>query len=585
LIRWNGWGFRDTRFELRPDGFVWISGSRYPNASGKKLPSMRSWFEENLSIDTSKPTPSLPLDAIQIPEPQLNRAFLKAIEGCYRLISFSKLERIIHSRGHTAKELYELRHVKPQKAVDCVVYPSCHDDVVAIVEAATKFGVAVMPYGGGTSVSYALLIPENESRMVVSLDMKEMNRILWINRKNGTALVEAGAVGRNLEEELNKSGLTLGHEPDSHEFSSLGGWVSTRASGMMKNRYGNIEDIVQQITLVTPTGVIERQTQVDRISAGPDLNEIILGHEGTLGVVTQAVVKVFPFPECVRFGSIIFPDFASGFAALYEIERAGCKPVSIRLMDNMQFQFGQAVKPEVESTLTKWIDTLKKHAIVHGLGFDPTKMVVCTLQYRGTYAEVARQERELLAIAKKHGGLNAGAENGHRGYFLTFVIAYLRDFGFEYGFISESFETTVPWDKALTMIDTVKQAVRKASQDHGIPAEPFVSARVTQLYETSCCVYFYFGFLYAGQEDPSRTFEEIEHAARETILACGGSVSHHHGIGKLRTDFLPGTVGESGMTVLKSLKQTVDPENVFCNGNLGLAKPKEAWPLAKAPEV
>jgi alkyldihydroxyacetonephosphate synthase len=158
-----------------------------------------------------------------------------------------------------------------------------------------------IPYGGGTNVTYALRLSENEKRMIVSLDMTRMNKIKWVNKSNMTACVEAGITGLELEEELQKFDLICGHEPDSAEFSTLGGWISTRSSGMKKNTYGNIEDIVQSITLVTPTGTYERYNKWPRVSHGPELTHFIIGSEGNLGVITEAVIRVREAPEKIKY--------------------------------------------------------------------------------------------------------------------------------------------------------------------------------------------------------------------------------------------------------------------------------------------
>jgi alkyldihydroxyacetonephosphate synthase len=159
-------------------------------------------------------------------------------------------------------------------------------------------------------------------------------------------------------------------------------------------------------------------------------------------------------------------------------------------------------------------------------------------------------------------------ENGIRGYFLTFMIAYLRDFGFKYNFMAESFETTVPYDKVLPLCEAVKAQIRDSCKARGIAQPPFVSCRVTQLYDNGACVYFYFGLIFKGLKDPTAVFSAVEHEARERVLACGGSLSHHHGIGKLRKSFLPDAVGSTGMKLLTGLKQQIDPKNVFGAGNL-----------------
>ena len=164
--------------------------------------------------------------------------------------------------------------------------------------------------------------------------------------------------------------------------------------------------------------------------------------------------------------------------------------------------------------------------------------------------------------------MKAGEENGRRGYFLTYMIAYLRDYALDYFYVAESFETSVPWANVHQLVSNVKKKLTQSCKEKGVVKEPFVSARVTQCYETGCAVYFYFGFIYKGLKDPVRTYCEIEDAARDEILANGGSISHHHGIGKIRKKWVKETISETGVHLLKGIKNTIDPKNIFVANNV-----------------
>jgi alkyldihydroxyacetonephosphate synthase len=207
----------------------------------------------------------------------------------------------------------------------------------------------------------------------------------------------------------------MGHEPDSIEFSTLGGWVATRASGMKKNVYGNIEDIVVRVKMVTCKGVLERNISAPRVSCGPDFNQLILGSEGTLGIVTEVVVKVRPLPKCKKYGSLVFPDFDTGIRYLREIAKRRCQPASIRLMDNEQFLFGQALKLDT-GLWASFVDGLKKFLLTKLKGYDLTKIAVVTLLFEGDKEDVERQESLIYEIAERHNGLKAGETNGQKGY-------------------------------------------------------------------------------------------------------------------------------------------------------------------------
>tara|TARA_R110002050_G_scaffold80958_1_gene173102 strand:- start:1270 stop:2454 length:1185 start_codon:yes stop_codon:yes gene_type:complete len=383
--------------------------------------------------------------------------------------------------------------------------------------------------------------------MIVSLDTKRMNRIKWVDRGSLLACIETGIVGIELEERLGAMGLTMGHEPDSHEFSTLGGWIATRASGMKKNVYGNIEDLLVHCRVVTPSGTLEKGSYGPRVSTGPDVNEMILGSEGIFGVITEATVKVRPLPQVRDYGSVVFPSFENGVAFMRDLAHAGCYPASVRLVDNTQFQFGQALSPPHDTQFAAFIAKVKKYYITKWHKFSVDEMTAATLLFEGDAATVAAQQATVYRIAVRHGGVKAGAENGRRGYFLTWMIAYLRDFGLKMHLIGESFETSVPWPNVLDLCTNVKAKIEQSCAEKGIAYRPWVSCRVTQIYHTGACVYFYFGFTSRGLADPVKTFEEIESEARDEVLRNGGSLSHHHGIGKLRKKWLPEVISDTGL--------------------------------------
>jgi alkyldihydroxyacetonephosphate synthase len=235
-------------------------------------------------------------------------------------------------------------------------------------------------------------------------------------------------------------------------------------------------------------------------------------------------------------------------------------------MDNLQFQFGQALKPE-RTGLAAWKSAAEKLFVTRVLGFDPQKMVACTLLFEGRASEVDAQEKRLRSLAKKHGGMWAGPENGERGYQLTFAIAYIRDFMLDHWVIGESFETSVPWSEAQALCANVKQRLWQEYAKRGLPGNPFVCCRVTQLYDNGVCVYFYFAFAYKGVEHASEVYAELERAARDEILRSGGSLSHHHGVGKLRQPFLPRVFSPAALAWRRALKRSIDPDNLLAGGN------------------
>jgi len=218
---------------------------------------------------------------------------------------------------------------------------------------------------------------------------------------------------------------------------------------------------------------------------------------------------------------------------------------------------------------------LQKIWVLKVLGFEVDKMVACTLVFEGDRDEVRRQEATVYRIAQQHGGFKAGPENGRRGYQLTFSIAYIRDFVMNHWVLAESFETSMPWDRVLDLCERVKARVREEHRKRDLPGKPFISCRVTQVYPTGVCVYFYMAFYYKGMDNPAHVFSEMEKAARAEILAAGGSLSHHHGIGKHREGFLPEIMSPALLDWNRRAKRAVDPGNLFAASNQGLGRKRE----------
>ena len=564
------WGFRDTHFDVSENGHVIIRGNRY-ELSGKELPRFLPWVREVLEVNLNPKEVHAPRYPTAIPEPNLAEELLTTLKSFLSpaQIDTSGEIRMRHGHGHTQEEMYAIKYTQLGRVPDVVVYPESDEQVTKLVEAARQHDATLVPYGGGTNVTDALRCFPNERRSIVSVDMRRMNRIVWIDRQNMLACIQAGAVGRQIMSELRKYGVTMGHEPDSVEFSTLGGWIATNASGMKKNKYGNIEDLVLDVSVATAAGTLERSGCAPRESVGMDLRRLIFGSEGTLGIVTSAVVKIFALPEVQEYGSVLFPTFEDGFQFMYDLTRETTPPASVRLVDNLQFQFGLALKPK-SGGLGKLKSRIERLFVTKVKGFEPNKMVACTLVFEGTHEEVEQQQKTLYRIAARHGGMKAGSENGRRGYQLTYSIAYIRDFLMNYYIIAESFETSVAWSDALALCNNVKARLQKEYADRKLPGKPFVTARVTQVYRTGVCIYFYFGFYYKGIANPHEVYLELENVARDEILKSGGSLSHHHGVGKLRRAFLPRIMSPAALQWKRELKKGLDPGNLFGAGNQDL---------------
>lgn len=558
------WGFADTEFVLHSDGAVELVGDRY-NLSGYKMYDFLPYAEGVLGVKFDWENRQFERGDKPVAPPMKNAAFCEAVSAGFKSdqYTFDDAVRLLHSHGQTtAEEVWEVLYESLHRFADMVFFPETEDDVARIVELSSTHDVCLVPYGGGTSVSCALLLPASETRMIVSVDMCRMNRVLWIDHANRRACVEAGIRGGKLEQELMREGFTCGHEPDSIELSTLGGWIATNASGMKKNRYGNIEQVVEQITLVTPTGVIDQAAPLPRASIGVQPQNVLFGNEGNFGIITKAVIKIHKAPEVTKYGSLVFPNFDLGTRFLNKLAYTGFVPASIRLVDNTQFQFGMALKAHV-SGWKRYMDKLKKFYVTRIVGLDPKKMVAATIVMEGSQSEVEYQQKNLKRLAKEFKGIPAGAEAGQRGYMLTYAIAYIRDFVSTFHVIGETFETSVPWSKIGQVCDAVRKRADELHVEHNLPGTAYISYRITQIYHTGVCIYFMYSIYTKGVSQPSKVFSQIEHSLREAIIENGGSISHHHGVGKLRKDFVKDTLSEGSIEFIKGMKKSVDPKNVF----------------------
>ncbi|MBE83585.1 MAG: oxidase [Gemmatimonadetes bacterium] len=567
------WGYADTRFEFDGPRAVRVTGDRY-KISGFRMPYLIPFVEEIIKLPISQDDLIEEWVSYDLPDQVSNEPFVADVRAALKAeqIASDAENRLAHSHGQlSVDEIFRvLTGGSFTRLIDVVVFPESEDDVRAIVKAGVDHDVCLIPFGGGTNVSGALAVPEDEARMICSVDMRRMNRILWVDKENNLACIESGIQGKELELRLEEQGLTSGHDPDSIEFSTLGGWISTNASGMKKNRYGNIEDIVLEATLVTPKGELETKSVTPRNSTGVQPRSLLFGSEGNFGIITKAVMKVHLLPEARDYGSLVFPTFRHGVDYLRALRETGTIPASIRLVNNTEFRMGQALKPEhsfwggVMSSVQKTVLGLK--------GFKLDKMAACTFLIEGTYEEVAHQKKTIFRVAKQYRAVSGGASNGKRGYALTFGIAYIRDFVSQLGIMGETFETSVPWSRIQDVCDAVTEELDRQVERLGIQGRPYFTYRVTQTYHTGVCIYFTLAFSGKGLDDPAAVYHEAETHLRQAILDNGGSLSHHHGVGKLRAGFLDQVQSDTSSEVLRETKNAMDPANIFGARNGVLAK-------------
>ena len=517
-----------------------------------------------LNTDIKKEPYFKEIEKKYVTERKINQDFVNDIKSFFNndQISFSDEERVLHSHGQNSPdEVFKVLYDKLEKFTDIVVYVENEEDVINLIEKAKKHNVCLVPYGGGTNVTNALQLPENEERMIVSVDTRRLNKIISIDTKNLLIEVEAGITGKHLEEELQKKGFTVGHQPDSIELSTLGGWISTNAAGMKKNKYGNIEDIVQNVVMVTPNGTINQIKPLVRSSIGIKTQNLLFGSEGNIGIITKAVLKIHKLPECSDYESVVLKDWDTGLDFMYELAHSSSVPASARMLDSLHYQFGSALKPE-KNNIGKLKSKIQK-LVFKMKDFSTDDFVAAVFKLEGSYSEVEYQRKNIKRLAKKYNGLLGGSKEGKVGYNITMVIAYIREFFVPQGILGETLETAVPWSKVNQVKDEANKLLTELHKKYDLPGKPFFCSRISKVYHTGICMYNTMGINVRGIKNPEKVFSDIEHKIRECFIKNGGSISHHHGVGKLRKDFMPETISPGSIDVIQSIKKSQDPDNIF----------------------
>src|ERR1700685_1581016 len=380
-MKWWGWGDEEVGFNSTAHPGLW------PYAKAVLA-------VEHDEIDA----PPVRIEAVQLREAIRHDAFLTDVRLAMRAdqICDSRRERVIHAYGKGFRDLFRLRRGLAEGAPDLVLYPENENDVLATLRAAARHDVVVVPFGGGWNIAGCLERSE-AGRMAVSLDMRRMRRVLAVDVESCTARIEAGAFGPDLEEQLNSFGLTLGHFPDSFLHSTLGGWIATRSAGMQSDKYGKIEDMVIALRMVTPLGVLATRT-VPKSSNGIDVNHLCIGSEGTLGVITEATMRVHPRPELRRTHGYLFPEFEAGIEAMHECVRKECVPSMLRLSDPDKTALSLAFKPP-SSRLSQAATKVMK-GYLKAKGFDSRACLMLTT-FEGSKGGAVRQHNHVNAIYRR----------------------------------------------------------------------------------------------------------------------------------------------------------------------------------------
>ncbi|MFB9645870.1 FAD-binding oxidoreductase [Microbacterium terregens] len=462
--------------------------------------------------------------------------------------------RALHLGGKSTPDLLARRLEDLQLAPDAVVSPGTHAEVLAVLALCDRAGIAVVPFGGGTSVVGGVAPVAASAGPVIALELSRTAGLSDLDETSLLATFGAGTTGPQAEEMLNARGFTIGHFPQSFEYATLGGYAATRSSGQASRGYGRFDELVHALLVATPVGEL-RLGRAPASAAGPDLRELFLGSEGAFGVLTAVTLRIRPLAAATAYGAWTFPDFDSGAAALRELTQRGIRPTVLRLSDATETR----VNAVLGGHLTRARGCL---AVATFEGADPGE------------AEGVREKTD--ALFRRHGGTPRGegpARSWERGRFSS---PALRDTLLDIGVLAETLETATTWANLGALKTAVTDALTTSLGGEG--TKPLVLCHISHVYPAGASAYF--TVVAALTTDPAGQWRRAKDAASLAIVGAGGTITHHHAVGRDHRPYLEAEIGGLGIAILRAVKDTVDPRGIM---NPGVLVPPPTGTPAAAP--
>ncbi|MBU4502466.1 MAG: FAD-binding oxidoreductase [Nanoarchaeota archaeon] len=539
-MKWWGWGSKDREYGL------------------KNKEKLLDYLKDLLDLDLTE-YPPIDFKDIQLPKLTISDNKIDKIKTLAESYT-SKEERLIHSYGKSYKDLIRIRKGDIEYAPDIICYPKATSEVQDIIKFAKDNTLKIVPFGGGTSVVGGV---ETTCEGTICMDLKKLDKLFYIDKNSHIASVQAGILGPDLEEELNEEGFTLGHYPQSFEYSTLGGWIATRGAGQNSTKYGKIEDMVEALTMCYPNGKISTKI-IPASASGSDIKQILIGSEGTLGIITDAIIKLHPIPEEKHYCGFLLKNFEDGSDSLKYLMQNGITPSVARLSDPQEtksmIKIGSSESQGLISNLAKGI--IKKYISKKGYTGDDACMMI--LGFEGLKDEV---EFKLKQAKKIIPGFYLGTTPGDHWYKNRFELPYLRDDLIDIGMLVDTLETATNWDNIPKLYGHITKNIQNAIGSYGVNG--MVQAHISHIYKEGAALYYTF----VAKAIPGKEIEQLEtikDAAMKAIVLNGGTISHHHGIGLDHAKWLECEHGKEGKEVLKVLKQHFDPQNVLNPQKMGV---------------
>jgi alkyldihydroxyacetonephosphate synthase len=547
-LRWNGWGGLGESMDLSP----------------AREQAMRAELGRLLAHRFAPPAAPAVLEQIRLGPSKLSAETQSALRAACGDTGFSisSLERVTHSLGRSLPDLLRLRRGDIPHAPDAVVHPTSEGAVASVLRIAAEANLAVIPFGGGSSVVGGVEpLTLRGQAGALSLDTTRLDALVRIDRESLTATFQAGIDGPALEAALRPHGLTLGHFPQSFEYSTLGGWVATRSSGQSSSGYGAIEDLLVSTRVMTPAGVV-RTLPMPRSATGPDLNELILGSEGTLGVIVEATVRVHELPTVLEDRGMLFRSFADGVATVRQATREGVRVAVMRLSDAAETALARTLQHDPARRFDPASAAL---ALLSRFGYADGRTVLIYAVEATSRRQASAALRRMLAIGRAHGGMPLGRAPGRSWRRDRFRTPYFRDWLLDLGVAVDTYETAVPWSRLESTHAAVLLAMRRAAEVHA--GAGIAAAHLSHSYHDGGCLYFTLLYPLDHANDLVQ-WEAIKREVTEAIIAAGGTLSHHHGVGVDHLPWLAREKGALGLAALRAARTALDPRGLMNPGKL-----------------
>ncbi len=515
----------------------------HPKHSVPLSPTARGLVEA--AFGPVEDSPAVALADVRLPEPTLPGAVLEAFRGALGdpHVRTDAESRVLHTRGKSTPDLLRIRSGDATDAPDAVLRPADHDEVVAVTALCHEHRVALVPFGGGTSVVGGLAARRDGFTGVVAVDLGRLDRLVSVDAESGTAVLEAGLLGPQAEALLAEHELTLGHFPQSFEYATIGGFAATRSSGQSSAGYGRFDAMVVGMRVATPLGTVELGS-APATSAGPDLRELVLGSEGAFGVITSCRVRVRRRPAVRVHDGWRFGSFAAGADAMRHLVQSGARVTVLRLSD------------EAETSVNL--------ADPDGVGGGKVEGCLLIVGHEGQQTDIDTSRALVAARFAGLGGEPLGEGPGHAWADGRFHAPYLRDSLLDSGVLVETLETATFWSNVHHVYAQVKGALEHALIEQGTP--PIVLCHISHLYEAGASLYFTVAA--KRLDDPLTQWAAAKAAASDAIVAAGATITHHHAVGRDHKPWFAQEIGPVGVEILRAVKHRIDPHGVLNPGVL-----------------